>query len=128
MQARKKFLKRFRWSIFYVFPSLILIMIGLRSSWDPSYNLILNYEFFRSYIFFTLMGIGYLFWSFIYFLQEIIFGKEYLRITIRGDGDNPHKEEEKGANMMFKLYKILLSMIFAFAFSDIVANKMTSLW
>ena len=125
MQARKKFLKRFRWSIFYVFPSFILIMIGLSSSWDPSYNLILNYEFFRSYIFFTLMCIGYFFWSFIYFLQEIIFGKEYLRITIRDDGDNPNKEEEQSANFQFKVYKVLLSMIFAFAFADIVANKMT---
>ena len=71
------------------------------------------------------MCIGYFFWSFIYFLQEIIFGKEYLRITIRDDGDNPNKEEEQSANFQFKVYKVLLSMIFAFAFADIVANKMT---
>ena len=125
MQVRKKFLKRFRLSIFYIFPSLILIIMGLNNSADPSYNVILNYDFFRSYIFFSLICVGYFFWSFIYFLQEIIFGKEYLRITIRGDGDNPNKLEEQAAKIQFKFYKLFLSMIFALGFASIVANKMT---
>ena len=122
------FLKRFRWSIFYVFPSFVLLNMGASSWWDPTYRTILNLDFFTSYIFFSLMCIGYFFWSFIYFLQEIILGKEYLISTMRSNSGNPNRDEEKAAKIVFNLYKLFLSMIFAFAFSSIVSNRMTSLW
>ena len=63
------------------------------------------------------------------FLKQVTINSnnKYIECNNFSENDNRTNTTIKFAEM-FKLYKILLSMIFAFAFSDIVANKMTSLW